>query len=138
MTLTIQQEQTTILFEQKKRWSVLDPRPVIFYYEEVDTWCVYWFGMFMIYEHALIVASIKYFAAPPSKEMTEQADYKFSMLFHSGYFDIIKTPEFVNIYDGSNLTSYYLHHIATNMIPHNEVYTPEEVWGWFAKRYESG
>jgi len=122
-------------FEKYKQWSLLDPKPIVFYNENIQEWYVYWNGVFMLYDAALLVAGVTLLHSPPSKEMVAICNHKFKMMLNSGIFGPISNVAWYDIAN-DGVISYYNKALRTH-IHHNLARYPKiEVFKWFMKRYD--
>jgi hypothetical protein len=113
-------------------WSLLDPKPVLYFHTESDSWLVVWKGIFMTAEHALMLTSINCWGFGPSKEMVSVADKKMQTLYFSGVFDDVKTEGWDSIVlDG--VMSYYCRVMPAKIKQDLEGITVHDAWKWYEK-----
>lgn len=125
------QTNTKMPFEREHSWSLLDPRPVVFYDKKTATNLCVWNGIYMARDQALIIASAKFMNMYATPEMKDCAYLEFRRAYlgnafgHSnwdGYFD--------RCHDGA-------HHLRTlgKMMEKHLKSMPEykgpEVFTWF-------
>lgn len=125
-------------FEKHKNWSLVDPRPVIYYEPELNEWCVFWNGIFMLYNNALILAGVCLLNSPSSKEVIYKADEKFEKLFKTGLIDDVVTDHesWKSIINTGGCSRYYASVIPRHIKDTLTGYSKNEVWEWFRKVYD--
>lgn len=110
--------------EKYKFWSSVNPYPVTFYDPELSTWLTYWNGKCMIFEHALIIASIRFLRVYPTGEMRSAADRKFKQFRNTHFLKEAEPTDEVNVH------TYFL----VEMLPHLRTLTDitgEQIYNWF-------
>lgn len=123
-------------FNKNKDWSLLDPRPVLFYHEDADVWCVYWNGMFMLYEYALMLTARHFWSYAPTPEMVRVSDEKFSKLYCLGFFNEIKNDSWAHVIQG-NPYNYYIKHLNEHIKTNLKHVHPKDTFKWFEKVYNN-
>lgn len=126
-------------FDKYKQWSLIDPRPVVYYEPSIDEWCVFWNGIFMLHSSALILAGVMLLNSPSSKEVINQADYKFKKLYKAGLFNDIERASgqpWNDIVDNYSCSGYYVRSLSNFIRENLKDYTKMDVWNWFTKIYE--
>ena len=124
-----------MIFEKYKQWSLLDPKPIVFYNEDIDEWFVYWNGVFMIYDAALVLAGRFLLRSPPSKETVDNINKKFSLMLSSGIFNDIKDESWYSIAKDGVMT-YYNKKMSVHITSTLKEFDSFQVLKWFTKRYE--
>lgn len=120
--------------EKMKKWSLLDPKPVLYFDHRSLSWLAVWNGIFMTAEHALILTSECLWKNPPTKEMTKCANEKMKQLYCLGVYDdvIPKDTNWSNILESGVLT-YYNKVLPKHIHHHFSHLTEYESWLWFEK-----
>ena len=128
-----------IMHEQSLAWSLISPNPVPFYDEDSMEWFVYWNGILMLNEHAMILVATNLLNAHPTPEMKRVAYEKFVRLYYAGAFktrawDGLVGDRIKNF--GGDILQYYQkvlgEHITTTL---TDKVKPSEVLFWFEKTW---
>jgi len=122
-------------FEKYYQWSLIDPKPIVFFNNEIDDWCVYWNGIFMLYNAAFSVAGYMMFKSPIATETAAICNHKFRVYLESGFFDKIKDDSWYSI-AGSGVVSYYQKKLAPHIKSNLKGFDKFEILRIFLKRYE--
>lgn len=127
-----------MISEKYKNWSLMDPRPFIYYEPKIHEWCVYWNGVFMLYNNALILAGTFLLNSPSSKEVIEKADEKVSKLFKAGLLDDVATDweSWNSIINNSGCSHYYASKLSKHIKDNLKNTSQYDVWNWFRKAYD--
>lgn len=128
-----------MIFEKHKNWSLLDPRPVIYYEPSLNEWCVFWNGTFMLYNSALVLAGAMLLNSPSGKEVMYQNDQKFLRMYKAGLFKDIEAAsggDWGGIINNTACSSYYSRKLSLFIRTNLKEYDKIDVWRWFTKRYE--
>jgi hypothetical protein len=125
-------------FERYKNWSLVDPKPVIYYEPEIGEWCVFWNGIFMLYNSALILAGVFLLNSPSSKEVLSKADGKFENLYKAGLIDDVVTDHesWKSIINTGGCSRYYADVLGKHIKNTLTGNTRGDVWSWFRKVYD--
>ena len=67
-------------------WSLLDPRPVLLYLDNLDEYIVYWNGIVMPHTMALCM-SMEYFGVWPTPEMKTSMEKTYERIYYANGFD---------------------------------------------------
>jgi cobalamin biosynthesis Co2+ chelatase CbiK len=113
----------------EQSWSLLDPKPVLLYLQNVDEYIVYWNGIAMIHTMALNMALEQFgvYATPEMKTSMEQ-DYR-KVYYANGFetrkwdFKVSESPIYPYV------KRLMMEHLKTNIAEKNKPIS--EVLGWF-------
>lgn len=131
---------TKMPFEKEHSWSLIDPRPVVFYDEKTATDLCVWNGIYMGRNEALIIASSKFMNlyATPGMKLKAYQEFKRAYLGNAfehskwdGYFDRVIEPS----HRFQTLQKMVGGHLTTM-----GAYKGYEVLNWFklTKEYKNG
>lgn len=70
----------------EQSWSLLDPRPVLLYLNNLDEYIVYWNGIVMPHTMALCM-SMEYFGVWPTPEMKTALEKTYERIYYAGGFN---------------------------------------------------
>lgn len=119
-------------------WSLIDPTPVMFYSNIADCYLVVWNGIFMIPEHAFIIASEMFLGTFTTPEMNRVAFEKFKKVYFTGAFGKNEVWERVILEKDVNdkkLNSFYTRYLSQHIKTKLAKSTTTEVLNWFSKLY---
>jgi hypothetical protein len=70
----------------EQSWSLLDPKPVMLYLQELDEYIVYWNGIVMPHSMALCMA-MEYIQIWPTPEMKNAMEENYRRIYYANGFD---------------------------------------------------
>jgi hypothetical protein len=108
-------------------WSLLDPKPVLFYVDNVDDYIVYWNGVVMPHSMALCIA-MEFLGVFPTPEMKLALERNYSKLYYANAFNTRAWDRKA----ASGALYPYLKHITADHVKKTiEGKDPKDVLGWF-------
>ena len=108
-------------------WSLLDPKPVLFYVDNVDDYIVYWNGVVMPHSIALCIA-MEFLGVFPTPEMKLALERNYSRLYYANAFNTRAWDRKA----ASGALYPYLKHIMTDHVKKTvEGKEPKDILGWF-------
>jgi len=108
-------------------WSLLDPRPVLYYVDHVDDYIVYWNGIVMPHTMALCM-TMEYLGIFPTPEMKISLEKTYTRLYYSNAFD---TRAWDTKVENGHLYPYLKRIMAEHVKTLIEDRDPREILGWF-------
>lgn len=69
----------------EQSWSLLDPKPVLLYLNNLDEYIVYWNGIALTHAMALN-AAVEYFGVYPTPEMKTALEKEYRKIYYAGGF----------------------------------------------------
>lgn len=119
------------MISKLESWSLLDPKPVLYFDEYVYEWVAIWNGVYMPVEYSILICSSHFWNIPISNEMKHQAFLKLKK--HEGISSWV-SGDMVNHADHS----LYLY----NLKMHNHLTTlgnidKSTILQWFDKFFRS-
>lgn len=110
-------------------WSLLDPKPVIAYLENLDEYIVYWNGIAMTHSIALCLAT-EYMGIYPTPEMREVINDNHRKVYYAGGFE---TRDWNHIFESTKDIYNYIRRVMAEHLENLlEDRDPKEVLGWFS------
>ena len=70
----------------EQSWSLLDPKPVLLYINNLDEYIVYWNGIALTHAMALN-AAVEYFGIYPTPEMKTALEKEYRRIYYANGFD---------------------------------------------------
>lgn len=123
---------TNMTMSKCLKWSVLDPRPVLWYDEKLQQWFAAWNNIVMTAEHALMISSGFYWGIFPTPEMKKKANDRMIQLINLGALEPLVYGPYP---PKKSLLQYYESKITPHLkhtLPRNKI-KAEEVYQWFDK-----
>jgi hypothetical protein len=108
-------------------WSLLEPRPVLYYIDYVDDYIVYWNGIVMPHSMALCMI-MEYLGIFPSPEMKMALEKTYTRLYYSNSFD---TRAWDSKVENGYLYPYLKRIMAEHIKTLVEGRDPREILSWF-------
>ena len=112
----------------EQSWSLLDPKPVLFYVSKSDDYIVYWNGIVMPHSMALCMAMEQACGIYPTPEMKTVLEQGYERLYYSNAFD---TRAWDSKVEGSPLYPYLKRIMQDHLKKVIEDKDPKEVLSWF-------
>ena len=111
----------------EQSWSLLDPRPVTLYLNQVDEYIVYWNGIAMTHSMALCMA-MEYIGIFPTPEMKNALESNYRKIYYSNGF---QTRAWDNKVEHSNVYGYLKRIMAEHLKKTLDGKECKEILGWF-------
>ena len=70
----------------EQSWSLLDPKPILLYKENIDEYVVYWNGIVMPHTMALAMA-MEFYGIYPTPEMKTALEKNYEKIYYANGFD---------------------------------------------------
>lgn len=87
----------------EQSWSLLDPKPVLLYLENLDEYVVYWNGIAMTHTMALCMAMERAGGIYPTPEMKQELESTYHKVYYANGF---QTRAWDNIVSSTSVYSY--------------------------------
>lgn len=120
-------EQDVYLLDLKN-WSLLDPKPVIYYEPLVDDWFCFWNGVHMTANAALMLTQITIFGSSPCPYVRDALDREFQKYISVGIFNH-EWGHFVS--DWGGILKFYRYVMVDHIKTYLDHVTPIEAFLWF-------
>jgi hypothetical protein len=75
-----------IIMRSEQSWSLLDPKPILLYKENIDEYVVYWNGIVMPHTMALAMA-MEFYGIYPTPEMKTALEKNYEKIYYANGFD---------------------------------------------------
>mgnify|MGYP006292598023 CR=1 FL=1 len=111
----------------EQTWSMLDPRPVLLYVDNVDDYIVYWNGIVMPHSMALCMA-MEHFGIYSTPEMKTALEKNYKRLYYSNAFG---TRAWDRKVENSPVFPYLKRLMADHLKKLVEGKDAKDVLGWF-------
>lgn len=112
----------------EQSWSLLDPKPVLLYLNNLDEYIVYWNGIVMTHPMALCMA-MEYVGIFPTPEMKSSLESHYKKIYYANGFD---TRAWDRKVDSSPVYPYLKRIMAEHIKKLVENKEPKDILGWFA------
>jgi len=113
-----------------KAWSLIDPKPVLYYVVNSDDYIVYWNGIVMPHKMALCIAMYKFgMTTTPTMKLALLENYK--KLYYANAFNTRAWDDMVRDDTGSNILNYLSKIMHDHITVAVENKTGAEVLSWF-------
>ena len=112
----------------EQSWSLLDPKPVLFYIKECDEYLVYWNGIAMPHKMALAMAMEHACGIYPTPEMKTALEKNYERLYYTNAFE---TRAWDDRVASSPIYPYLKRIMNEHLLGVIERHEPSTVLGWF-------
>ncbi len=112
----------------EQSWSMLDPKPVLFYFSNCDDYIVYWNGIVMPHTMALCMAMEHACGIYPTPEMKTALEKNYERLYYSNAFETRAWDDKVS---SSPLYPYLKRIMSEHIQTLVEKYDAVQVLSWF-------
>jgi hypothetical protein len=112
----------------EQSWSLLDPKPVLLYKENVDEYVVYWNGIVMPHTMALAMA-MEFYGIYPTPEMKTAMEKTYEKIYYANGFETRAWDQKVS---ASPLYSYLKRIMSDHVKKVIENKEARDVLGWFS------
>jgi hypothetical protein len=111
----------------EQSWSLLDPKPVMLYLQDLDEYIVYWNGIVMPHSMALCMA-MEYIQIWPTPEMKNALEENYRRIYYANGFD---TRAWDNKVEGGFVYPYLKRIMGEHLKKTLEGRDFKDVLGWF-------
>lgn len=111
----------------EQSWSLLDPKPILLYLQNLDDYIVYWNGIVMTHSMALCVA-MEFVGIYPTPEMKSALESNYRKIYYANGFETRAWDQKVESSPVYPYIKRIMHDHVKKVVENRD---PQDILGWF-------